>query len=173
MSLYRLSLGEIFMPLSPLGMFHTVIGITALVTLAQSLWQDKQIRLDRLTGKLYLLATILTAASALGIYKNGEPNPAHALAALTILAVVVGCVATKVQALGAYQKYFIAFCFSSTALFHMIPTVTEVLTRFPSGVPMVSSLEDPLLTKTFLVVLVSFVVLLGLQMNWLRKQVEQ
>jgi uncharacterized membrane protein len=161
------------MPLSPLGWFHTVIGVVALLTLAHSLWQEKQIRLDRLTGQLYLLATILTAATALGIYKSGEPNTAHGLAVLTILAVVVGCVATKVRVLGAYQKYFIAFCFSSTALFHMLPTVTEILTRFPSDAPMVSTLEDPLLRNTYLVVLVSYVVLLGLQMNWLRKQAEQ
>ncbi|MFT4519337.1 MAG: putative membrane protein [Halioglobus sp.] len=160
------------MPLSTLGVFHTVIGIAALLSLAYSLWQYKQIRLDRLMGRVYLFTTVLTGASALGIYKNDEPNIAHGLAALTILAVVLGCVATKVRVFGGYQKYFIALCFSSTALFHMLPTVTEILTRFPSDAPMVTTLEDPLLTNAFMVVLVSFVVLLGLQMNWLRKQAE-
>ncbi|MGB5210913.1 MAG: hypothetical protein WBP60_10360, partial [Gammaproteobacteria bacterium] len=71
---------------------------------------------------------------------------------------------------GAFQKYFVALCFSSTVLFHLIPTATEIMTRFPVGAPLVSSLEDPLLLKTFAVILAVFVVFLGLQMNWLRKQ---
>jgi uncharacterized membrane protein len=134
------------------------------------LWQDKQIRFDRALGKLYLAATVLTAASALGIFKHGEPNAAHGLAVLTILAVAVGIAALKTRLLGDYQKYFVALCFSSTVLFQLLPTATEILTRFPAEAPLVGSLEDPLLLRTFLVIVVTFVILLALQMNWLRKQ---
>ena len=158
------------MPLSPMGIFHTVLGIAALLVLVYIFWQDKQIRLDRAAGKFYLIATVLTAASALAIYKNNEPNIAHGLAVLTILAVIVGCAATKMQILGGFQKYIVAMCFSTTALFHALPTATEILTRFPSDAPLVTNVEDPLLMKTFLVILVCFGIGLALQMNWLRKQ---
>jgi uncharacterized membrane protein len=158
------------MPLSPLGILHTIVGIGAVFAVFYLLWRDKQIRLDRTLGKLYLVGTVITAASALGIYKHGGPNTAHGLAVLTILAVVVGVIASKVRFLGDYQKYFVALCFSSTVLFHMLPTATEIMTRFPAGAPMVGSLEDPLLLKVFAVILVLFIISLALQMNWLRKQ---
>ena len=158
------------MPLSPLGIFHTVVAGASVACALYLLWQQKQITAESLVGKLYLLGTLLAAGSALGIYKHGSPNAAHVLAAMTIAAVVVGYAAAKTDFLGAYKKYFVALCFSGTVLFHLIPTATEILTRFPMDAPLVSSLEDPLLLKTFLVILVVFTILLALQMNWLRKQ---
>jgi len=158
------------MPLSPLGIFHTVIAIAALLAVATLLWQDKQISLQRPLAKFYLAATVLTAASALGIFRHGGPNAAHGLAVLTIVAIIAGVIANKATFLGALQKYFVALCFSSTVLFHLLPTATEILTRFPMDAPLVASLQDPLLLKTFAGILVVFVIMLGLQMNWLRSQ---
>jgi len=158
------------MPLSPLGIFHTVIGGGAVACAVYLLWQYKQIRIDLPLGKIYLLGTLLTAVSALGIFKHGSANAAHMLAALTIAAVVVGYIAANTTFLGAFKKYFVALCFSATVLFHLIPTATEILTRFPMENPLVTSLEDPLLLRTWLVILVVFLVLLVMQMNWLRKQ---
>jgi uncharacterized membrane protein len=153
-----------------MGIFHTIVGGGAVLAVIYLLVRDKQIRLDCGLAQLYLAATVLTAASSLAIFKHGGFNTAHGLAVLTILAVVAGIVASKVSFLGDFQKYFVALCFSSTVLFHALPTATEILTRFPMDSPLASSLKDPLLEKTFLVILVAFIVLLVLQMNWLRKQ---
>jgi uncharacterized membrane protein len=158
------------MSLSPLGVFHTIIGIGAVLAVICLLWQDKHIDLARPLAKLYLLATVLTAGSALGIFRHGGANPAHGLAVLTILAVVFGVIAAKTNMLGGFQRYFVALCFSSTVLFHLIPTATEILTRFPAGEPLVSSLKDPLLLKTYLVILVVFVIGFALQLKWLHQQ---
>ncbi|MEH6551074.1 MAG: hypothetical protein V7711_00960 [Pseudomonadales bacterium] len=158
------------MPLSLLGIFHTIVGGGAVLGVIYLLWRDKQITLENRLGQIYLVATVVTAATALGIYKHGEPNAAHFLAALTIAAVVVGVIASTTTFLGGYKKYIVALCFSATVLFHALPTATEILTRFPAEAPMVGSLEDPLLQKTFLVILVIFTLSLLAQMNWLRKQ---
>ena len=158
------------MPLSPVGIFHTIVGGGAVACALYLLWQDKQIKLERTLGKIYLLGTLLTAASALGIYKHGGPNAAHFLAALAIAAVLAGVIAAKTTFLRGYKKYFVALCFSGTVLFHVLPTATEILTRFPVDAPLAGSLKDPLLLKTFLVIVVVFFVSLVLQMNWLRKQ---
>ena len=158
------------MPLSTLGIFHTIVGAGAVFLLVYLLWRDKQIRLESMLGKIYLLATLLTAASALGIFKHGGANAAHALAVLTILVVVIGVIAATTSFLGAFKKYIVAICFSATVLFHAIPTVTEILTRFPANAPLVASLKDPLLLKVYMFILVVFVIMLGLQINWLRKQ---
>lgn len=158
------------MPLSPIGIFHTVLGIAAVMAVAILLVQDKQIRLQRPLAWFYLAATVLTAASALVIFRHGGPNAAHGLAVLTIVAVIAGIAASRVSFLGKLQKYFVALCFSTTVLFHLLPTATEILTRFPMDAPMVGSLQDPLLLKTFAVITVLFFIMLALQMNWLRKQ---
>ncbi|MEM9301154.1 MAG: hypothetical protein AAGE01_03530 [Pseudomonadota bacterium] len=156
------------MPLSPLGIVHTLLGIGALLAVAVLLWQDKQIRLERPLARFYLLATILTAASALGIFRHGGANAAHGLAVLTILAVGAGVVATRVSFLGRLQKYAVALCFSATVLFHLLPTATEILTRFPVGSPLAGSLHDPLLQQTFGAIGLVFLIMLALQLNWLR-----
>ena len=158
------------MPLSPLGIFHTVLAMSALISVAMLLWQDKRINFERALAKFYLAATLLTAASALAIFRHGAPNAAHGLAVLTIVAIVVGILASKVSFLGGVQKYFVELCFSSTVLFHLLPTATEILTRFPLDAPLVDSLEAPLLLKTFATIVTVFLVMLGLQMNWLRNQ---
>ena len=158
------------MSLSILGIFHTVFGIGALVAVAILLWQDKEINAQRGLAKFYLAVTVLTAASALGIYRHGGFNAAHGLGVLTILAVVAGLVASRLSFLGELQKYIVALCFSGTVLFHLLPTATEILTRFPMDAPLAASIKDPLIEKTFGVILVVFVIGLGLQMNWLRGQ---
>jgi uncharacterized membrane protein len=157
------------MSLSILGIFHTILGLGAIFVAVYVLSKDKQFGLTGWLNKFYLAATVFTAVSALGIYKHGEFNDAHGLAVLTILAVVVGIIATKLDFLGGFKKYFVALCFSSTMLFHLLPTATEILTRFPMDTPMVGSLQDPLLLKTFAVIIVCFLILLTLQLNWLRK----
>ena len=157
------------MSLSLLGIFHTIFGLGAIFVAAYILCKDKQFGLSGGLNQFYLAATVFTAASALGIYKHGEFNGAHGLAVLTILAVVVGIIATRLNFLGGLKKYLVALCFSSTMLFHLLPTATEILTRFPMDAPMVGSLQDPLLLKTFAVIGVCFVILLALQLNWLRK----
>ncbi|MGR6874208.1 hypothetical protein ACU6U9_18315 [Pseudomonas sp. HK3] len=157
------------MPLSPIGIAHTIIGSLAVFVGLKMLFKDKQITFNTFEGKFYLLATLFTAISALTIFKHGSFNPAHALAILTILAVVTGMVLERITLFKSWNTYFVNLCFSGTILFHLIPTATEILTRFPMDGPVVTSLEDPLLHKTFLTIFILFLGFLTYQMNWLRK----
>lgn len=158
------------MSLSPIGILHTIIGIVALASGFKLLWQTKQISYCSLTGKVYLLATLVTAGLALTIFKHGSFNAAHGLAVLTLLAVVVGSIVEKTVIFKSWNKYFVNLCYSSTILFHLIPTATEILTRFPLDAPVVSSLKAPLLQSTFLGIFIAFLVLLIWQMKWLSSQ---
>jgi uncharacterized membrane protein len=161
---------EKLMPLSPIGILHTVIGIISLISGFMILWQIKRISYAPLLGKVYLITTFITAASSLTIFKHGSFNPAHALAILTLLAVLTGLILEKTKLFKSWNKYFVNICYSSTLLFHLIPTATEVLTRFPVDAPLVNSLADPLLHKTFLTIFIIFMVFLFLQMKWLSGQ---
>jgi uncharacterized membrane protein len=155
------------MSLSPIGILHTIIGIIALISGFIILWQSKRMSYVPWLGKVYLITTFITAATSLTIFKHGSFNPAHALAILTILAVFAGIILEKTFLFKSWNKYFVNLCYSSTLLFHLIPTATEIMTRFPMQHPLVNSLKDPLLLKTFLAIFIVFVVFLILQMKWL------
>ncbi len=152
-----------------LGWAHTIIAIVALFAGFYSLLVYRVIRTNRRVDQLYLLCTFIAAVTALMIYQHGGFGPAHALAVLTLLALVAGVMVTKVQALAGMASYFQAFCFSSTLLFHMIPAITDGLLRLPVGDPILTDPEDPLLRTFYLSFVAIFVVGAVLQFRWLRK----
>ncbi|GAA0852987.1 hypothetical protein [Aliiglaciecola litoralis] len=156
--------------ISAFGWFHTIMGIIALLTGFYTLVKYKVISLQNLTGKIYLLTTLLAAASALGIYARGEFNIAHALAILTLLALAAGFIAEKTQVLGKLSPYAQALCYSATLLFHMIPAITDGLMRLPVSDPVVTHIEDPMLKAFYLVFLIAYVVGFSAQVLWLRKR---
>ena len=61
----------------PLGWFHTVIGITALVSGGLTLAKFNEISLQTGSGQIYLAATLITAGTALAIFQHGAFGPAH------------------------------------------------------------------------------------------------
>ncbi len=151
------------------GWFHTGIAIVALLSGIACLISFKIIRSDVVSGKVYLVCTIAAAASALGIYKHGGFGPAHALAVMTLLAVAVGATAERTGLFGRASRYLQAAAYSFTFLAHMIPAVTDGLLRLPVDAPVVSSLDDPLLRGSHLGLIIVFLIGLGLQILWLRR----
>jgi uncharacterized membrane protein len=155
--------------ISLFGWFHTVIGVLALLTGFYTLARYKLIKFSNRSGRSYLVLTLIAAASALAIYKHGGFGVAHALAVLTILAVLVGFVAEKMRLFGSLSRYIQAAAYSATLLFHMIPAITDGLMRLPVESPLVTDLEDPLLRGFYLAFLITFVVGFGLQVRLLRR----
>ena len=154
----------------PLGWFHTILGIIALVSGVVTLVKYKEISLQRRSGQLYLAATLITAGTALFIFQRGEFGPGHALGVLTLLALATGAIAEKLKPIGKWSRHLQALSYSATLLFHCLPAVTDGLMRLPLGNPVVTSFEDPLLKTCFLVLLVMFLVGITLQMRWIQRQ---
>jgi len=153
-----------------LGWIHTIIAIIALIAGFYTLAVYKVITTEQKTGQLYLICTLIAAVTALMIYKHGGFGAAHALAVLTLLALAGGFIVTKISLFAKIAKYFQAFCFSGTLLFHMIPAITDGLLRLPVGDPMLSDPHDPLLKKFYLLFLVVFLLGYAMQFLWLKKQ---
>ena len=65
------------MGLSPLGIFHTSIGVIAIAAAIVSIIKYGKINLSTRSGKLYAYSTIITALTALGISKQGGFNPGN------------------------------------------------------------------------------------------------
>ena len=153
----------------PLGWFHTILGIGALMSGFYTLIKYRVVTLAHRSGKLYALLTLIVAGTALGIYNQGGFGIAHNLAVLTLVALAGGVVMEKTRLFGSLSKYCQALGYSSTLLFHMIPAITDFLRRLPVGDPFIDTLEDPLLRQFHLAFLAIFVVGIIAQVLWLRK----
>ena len=154
----------------PIGWFHTVMGVIALVSGGYTLANYKEISLQKTSGQIYLATTLITAGTALAIFQRGEFGPGHALALMTLLALAEGIVAEKTRIFGRISRYVQAVSYSATLLFHCIPAVTDGLLRLPVGNPVLTSIEDPILKACYLVLLILFLIGASLQLRWIAKQ---
>ncbi len=154
--------------MSPFGWFHTVMGIIAILSGAYSIIKYKIIESKNLSAKNFLITTIITAVSALMIYKQGGFGIAHLLAVIAILAVIVGIINERRLIFGWLCPYFQALSFSSLFLFHMIPAITDFLRRLPVNDPFAESFEDPLILKFYLSFFVIYIIGIVAQMRWIK-----
>ena len=154
----------------PLGWFHTIMGVIALVSGGYTVARFKEISLRTRSGQIYLAATLVTAATALGIFQRGEFGPGHALAVMTLLALAVGTIAATTQVFRNLSRYVQAISYSATLLFHCIPAVTDGLLRLPVGDPVLTPIDDPILKMCYLSLLILYLIGAGLQLRWIYSQ---
>lgn len=142
-----------------IGWFHTIVGIPAIAAGLYLLLRDRFIYIDKGLAKFYLIATVITSASSLFIYRaTGTFNLAHALSVMTILAVLFAYILHKKSIFGFLNIYLKQLALTGTVFFSMLPTTAEVLQRIPPGNPFATSIEDPLVQNFYM----SYVVVFGI-----------
>jgi uncharacterized membrane protein len=154
----------------PIGWFHTVMGVLALSSGVFTLAKFKEISLYNRSGQIYLATTLITAGTALAIFQSGEFGAGHALAVMTLLALVVGTLAATLKPFGKLSRHVQALSYSATLFFHCIPAVTDGLMRLPVGDPVLTSIKDPMLKMCYLGLLVIFLVGISFQLRWVHRQ---
>ena len=154
----------------PLGWFHTVTGIIALVSGVITLVKYKIISYRTQSGAIYLATTLVTAVTALMIYQHGGFGVAHAMGVAALLALVAGMLAEGWQLFGKWSRHVQAFSFSATLLFHCLPAVTDGLLRLPVGDPVLTSIDDPIMKASHLTLFVLFLVGVSIQLRWVSRQ---
>jgi len=152
------------------GWFHTIIAILAVPAGIYTLCKNKVISSGQMAGKVYLILTLIAAATALGIYKHGGFGVAHGLAVLSLASLLLGFIAEKTGIFGKLSPFLQAGFYLATFLFNMIPAVTEGFLRLPVGAPLATSLENPLIQGSHLALVLAFVVGLVLQVRYLRNE---
>jgi uncharacterized membrane protein len=157
--------------LTTLGIVHTAISLVAVVCGFWAVARYKEISLQTALGRSYVVTTLLTALTGLGIFAHGGFGPPHGLAVLTLLALGLGTAAAYTGVLGRRSRYLQAVCFSTTLLFHMIPGFTETLTRLPAGQPLLPNAEAPEFKTIYGVLFAVYALALVLQLRWLRGQI--
>lgn len=127
---------RIMLGLTTLGTVHTAISLVAVGAGITGLVRDKRINFENGAGKTYLIMTILTCLTGFGIFEHGGFGKPHALGIMTLLVLGVAWITRSRVALQAVLL-------SVTFFFHMIPAMTETLTRLPLGSPILRDAEAP------------------------------
>lgn len=146
------------MGLSNLGIFHTIIGIAAIIAALVSFVKYGKIDLSQLTGKIYFYCTLITSLTALGISKHGGFNPGHAFSVLIVILILEAYFLYWRKKGNTKARYFENFCLSFSFFLSLVPTVNETFTRVPVGHPLAKDIKDPVITNTLLILLVLFIV---------------
>ena len=138
------------MEISFIGWIHTILGTLAIFIAIFIIATQGFITVKNSLGKFYLIATAITAATALMLYKNGGFNLAHLLAVFTLIAIFLGLASEKYNILGI-SKYLKAMSYTGSVLFHLIPGIAEVNKRLPLDNPMGLSVDDPINIRYYLI----------------------
>ena len=132
---------NLYYGLTTLGIIHTIISLIAVVTGVVSLTRNGKITWDNTIGKVYVVTTIIVCLTGFGIFQHGGFGKPHALGIITLVVWEVIYLAHQ-NKLGKFSRYIETIGYSLTFLFHIIPGVTESLTRLPYGAPVAASPED-------------------------------
>lgn len=146
------------MGLTNLGIFHTVIGVIAIVAAIISYVKHGKINLAVLSGKIYFYTTVITSLTALGISKRGGFNPGHVFALFIVVLVGVAFYLHTRKPNNTKARFFENFLMSFSFFLSLVPTVNETYQRVPLGHPLASGPGDPSIAKTLLVLFVLFVI---------------
>lgn len=144
------------MGLSNLGIFHTVIGIAAIIAALVSFIRYGKIYLSALSGKIYFYGTLITSLTALAISKHGGFNPGHVFSLLIVVLILVAFFLYSKKQLSTKARYFENFLLTFSFMLSMVPTVNETLTRVPLGHPLAKGPTDPIIGKILLIFFIVF-----------------
>lgn len=145
------------MGLTGLGIFHTIIGVAAIVAAIISFVRFGKIDLTQLSGKIYFYTTSVTALTALGISKHGGFNPGHIFSLFIFILVVVAFWLSVKRRNNNKVRNIENFLLSFSFFLSLIPTVNETFTRVPLGHPLAKGPTDPIIGQTLLVLLIAFI----------------
>ncbi|WP_433811870.1 hypothetical protein [Flavobacterium johnsoniae] len=146
------------MGLSSLGIFHTIIGVGAIIAALVDFIKYGKINLNKLSGKIYFYGTMITSLTSLGISKHGGFNPGHVFSIFIIFLVLGAYFLNAKRKNRARARYFENFWLSFSFFLSLVPTVNETFTRIPVRQPLAKDITDPIIGRTLLFLLLLFVI---------------
>ena len=155
--------------MSPFGLFHTLLGVVALVSGFGTLLREGEISTRTALGRVYVFVTPVVAATGLTLFHRGGFGVPHAVAILTLVAIAIGFAAEKTALFGRASRYVMTFAYSATVLFHLMPTFAEGLSRLPPRAPLATSPDDPLVKACIATLNLLFLVGVTLQLRRVRR----
>ena len=154
--------------LTPLGTFHTAISLIAVAAALVAFVRDGRIIPGNLTGRVYLITTLITVITGFGIFQHGGFGKPHVLGVITLVVLAVATVAGRTRLYGRASPYIETVCYSATFFFHLIPGITETSTRLPLGAPLVANADAPELQVATAILFLGFLIGATLQVRRMR-----
>lgn len=156
------------------GPFALGAGLTAFALIAVVCGYAVSFRHGRIgahlsLGRIYIACTAITGLTGLGIFQHGGFNVAYALGVLTLVFLGAAMAAGAWRDRSRLAKYVEPVAYSGTLFFHMVPGITESITRFPMGSPSFTGPEDPKLRRGIGFVLLAFIFGVVLQVRHIWK----
>ena len=145
------------MGLTSLGIFHTIIGIAAIVAAIISYIKYAKINLAVTSGKIYAYSTIITSLTALGISKHGGFNAGHVFSIFILILIGAAYFLFSRKPGNNRNRYVENFLLSFSFFLSWVPTINETFTRVPLGHPLAKGPTDSIIGQTLLVLLVLFI----------------
>lgn len=145
------------MGLSSLGIFHTIIGVAAIVAAIISYIKYAKINLAVTSGKIYAYSTIITSLTALGISKHGGFNAGHVFSIFILILIGAAYLLFSRKPGNNRNRYVENFLLSFSFFLSWVPTINETFTRVPLGHPLAKGPTDSIIGQTLLVLLVLFI----------------
>ena len=145
------------MGLTSLGIFHTIIGIAAIVAAIISYIKYAKINLAVTSGKIYAYSTIITSLTALGISKHGVFNAGHVFSIFILILIGAAYFLFSRKPGNNRNRYVENFLLSFSFFLSWVPTINETFTRVPLGHPLAKGPTDSIIGQTLLVLLVLFI----------------
>ncbi len=146
------------MGLSNLGIFHTAIGVIAIVAAIIGFVRNGKIDLDKNTGKIYFYLTLVTSLTALGLSKHGGFNPGHVFALFIVVLIATAYYLYRKRQGYLKARYFENGLLSFSFFLSLVPTVNETFTRVPVSHPLAKAPTDPIIGQTLLVLFILFII---------------
>ncbi len=156
--------------LTPLGLFHTLVSLVAVVLALIAILREKGISPKAPIGKAYLISLVISTVTGLPIFRSGKIGPPHVVGVLTLIVLAVAAIAGMTTLFGRAARYVTTISYSFTVLLLMIPTVTETLTRVPPGAPLVAGPEAPIFKPIYSALIVMFLIGITIQVVALRAE---
>lgn len=158
------------MEISLIGWIHTILGTLAIFVSVFIILTQGLITKKNILGKIYIFATLITASTALMLYKNGGFTLAHILGILTLLAIFLGLATERFNVFGL-SKYIQALSYTGSVLFHLLPGIAEVNKRLPLDNPMGLSVLDPVNIRYYLIftAVIGITILVQMYLIWKKK----
>ena len=152
--------------LSPLGIFHTIISILALLVALSALSRKGKIEPTNLQGRLYIWLTVITCITGFPIMKTGHLTPGHYLAIIILVLLPLAIYAKRL--FGKAAIYVQTAFLSTTVFLSFIPALVETFTRIPPAHPLAYGPADPLIQKALSGIFLIFIVGTAYQLVRLR-----
>jgi hypothetical protein len=151
-------------PISALGAFHTALSLLPVAAGATAFVRDGRIVPANAVGKIYVGGMLVSIITAFGLSSTGHFNAGHALGILALVALLAGTFAPRVDFLGRSAPYLQTLAMSFSFMLLLVPGINETLTRLPTGHPLASSIDAPIVQSALAGLVLFFVIGTAYQM---------